>query len=54
MPVHEDIDEKGMYIQWGSHGKRYHYKNEKEKQKAYFKALKQMSAAFSNGYKQKK
>lgn len=40
MPIHK----RGVLFQWGDHGKKY---------KSRDKAVKQMKAAFANGYKGK-
>lgn len=45
MPVHKRRDSKGVYYQWGGHGKKYRGKDAKAK------AEKQGRAAYANGYK---
>ena len=46
MPVKRKEDKRGPYYQWGNSGKKYRYisGNERSRQKAYRKALKQGKA----------
>lgn len=41
------------WYQFGNSGKRYYYKNIKEKEKAHKKAIKQAIAIFASGWKGK-
>jgi hypothetical protein len=55
MPIHLRQDKNGYYFVWGTHGKKYHFK-ENNKQSiiiARNKAVKQAAAAYANGYKKK-
>jgi hypothetical protein len=45
MPVHKGKDGKGIYYQWGKHGKKYRGKDAEKK------TAKQGRAAFAHGYK---
>jgi hypothetical protein len=45
MPVHKGKDEKGIYEQWGKHGKKYRGKDAKKK------AAAQGRAAYASGYR---
>lgn len=47
MPVHKGRDSKGIYYQWGNHGKKYRGKDAKEK------AARQGRAAHAHGYRGK-
>jgi hypothetical protein len=53
MPIHRGYDQSGYYYQWGNHGHRYHFYDEKTEKKAYEKAVKQAQAAYAHGYKKK-
>lgn len=44
MPIHERKDEIGKYYQYGESGKKYYFKREGGKAKAYDKSLKQAQA----------
>ena len=62
MPIHNDVDEKGHYYQWGQHGHKYYYKCPKNpgkqctcktsmsRDRAKRLAIRQMQAAYVNGY----
>lgn len=51
MPIHERKDKSGKYYQWGERGKKYYFKKEGGKGKAYDKALKQAKAIYASGYR---
>jgi hypothetical protein len=55
MPVHSGENKKGLYFQWGHHGKKYYYNpySKISMKNAQAKASKQGMAAFANGYKGK-
>ena len=44
MPIHEGTDSLGKYYQYGGHGKRYYFFDNKSKKEAYTKAKKQAAA----------
>ncbi len=54
MPIHRGIDSSGPYYQWGTR-KKYYYKsgNKRSRESAKKRAIKQMKAIFSSGYKGK-
>lgn len=53
MPINYRKDKQGCYVQWGNHGKKYHYEcgNKDARERARRKALKQAMAAHANGFK---
>jgi len=54
MPIWLGKDDKGCFVQWGKHGKKYYYKcdDENEKRKAIEKAGKQAQAAYAQGHRE--
>lgn len=53
MPIHSGKDKTGLFIQWGTTGKKYYYnpQDEKSKEQAQKKAEKQQTAIYSSGWK---
>jgi hypothetical protein len=57
MPIHQRKDKKGYYYQWGDSGHKYYYHGNTKKEhaiaerRARGKAVRQMEAAFANGYR---
>jgi len=56
MPVHAGRDNVGAFYQWGSSGKKYHYKTSDPAGRARAKkrAEAQGKAAYANGYEGKR
>ena len=54
MPISQKTDRTGTYFQYGKHGKKYYYTtgNKKSREAAYNKAIKQMIAIYSSGYRE--
>lgn len=51
MPIYQGSDRRGHYFQWGSHKKYYYIPySQRSKKLAKKKAIKQMLAAYYNGY----
>jgi hypothetical protein len=48
MPIYLAYDSKGSFIQWGFNGKKYYFKNDRERLNAYKNALKQSKAVHAN------
>ena len=56
MPLFISDDDRGAFIQYGTHGHKYYFNknNVRSYNTAYDKALAQMRAIFRTGYKEKK
>ena len=53
MPIHVGQDENGPFVQWGNRTKYYFNKQSVNSfNKAYDRAVRQMKAIYSRGYKQ--
>lgn len=56
MPIRIQKDDKGIYLQWGTHGAKYYFNpnSERSYNTAYSKVLKQAAAIFAHNYRSKK
>ncbi len=54
MPLHQGSDSKGAFWQWGTHGKKYHYKTVKGGETAKKKAIAQAVAINYHSKKKEK
>jgi len=50
MPINTGYDERGNFIRWGNQ-KKYYYTNPHSLKLAKLKAIKQMKAIYSSGYR---
>lgn len=54
MPIHRKKDKYGYFYQWGTKGTKYYFNPliMNSEMRAYSKAIRQMRAIYSSGYKE--